>query len=87
MLLNFTPLRRFYKYNQIKKRVPVIRFLNMHDFSKNQEKDKPAKKRLVEGQDYYVENRLFVFTEKYLRERGYCCQSGCRHCPYGFKKK
>jgi hypothetical protein len=24
-----------------------------------------------------------VFTEKFLRERGYCCESGCRHCPYG----
>ncbi|MDP5027596.1 MAG: DUF5522 domain-containing protein, partial [Flavobacterium sp.] len=19
--------------------------------------------------------------------RGYCCKSGCRHCPYGFDKK
>ncbi|WP_257209940.1 DUF5522 domain-containing protein, partial [Flavobacterium psychrophilum] len=18
---------------------------------------------------------------------GYCCKSGCRHCPYGFNKK
>lgn len=27
-----------------------------------------------------------VFTELYLKERGYCCQSGCRHCPYGFNK-
>jgi hypothetical protein len=41
---------------------------------------------LVEGRDYYVENGLYVFTEYYLRRRGYCCQSGCRHCPYGFRK-
>jgi hypothetical protein len=34
--------------------------------------------------DYYVENGLYVFTEHYLLKRGYCCQSGCRHCPYGF---
>ncbi|MBI2672850.1 hypothetical protein HYX19_01180 [Candidatus Woesearchaeota archaeon] len=27
-----------------------------------------------------------VFTEFYLLEQGYCCQSGCRHCPYGFNK-
>jgi hypothetical protein len=27
-----------------------------------------------------------VFTEKFLRERGYCCESGCRHCPYGFRR-
>ena len=38
---------------------------------------------LVEGRDYYVENGLYVFTELYLRQRGYCCRSGCRHCPYG----
>jgi hypothetical protein len=41
---------------------------------------------LVEGVDYYVENGLFVFTAKYLRDRGYCCESGCRHCPWGFNK-
>jgi iron complex transport system substrate-binding protein len=23
-----------------------------------------------------------VFTANYLRERNYCCGSGCRHCPY-----
>jgi hypothetical protein len=40
---------------------------------------------LIEGVDYYVENGLFVFTAKYLRERGYCCESGCRHCPWGYK--
>lgn len=25
---------------------------------------------------------LFVLTARYLRERGYCCGTGCRHCPY-----
>jgi hypothetical protein len=25
---------------------------------------------------------LFVFTASYLAERGYCCENGCRHCPY-----
>jgi hypothetical protein len=25
---------------------------------------------------------LFVFTAAYLSERGYCCDSGCRHCPF-----
>lgn len=24
----------------------------------------------------------FVFTAGYLWERGTCCESGCRHCPY-----
>ena len=23
-----------------------------------------------------------VFTAAFLAERGYCCDSGCRHCPY-----
>jgi hypothetical protein len=26
---------------------------------------------------------LFVLTATYLRQRGYCCENGCRHCPYG----
>jgi hypothetical protein len=38
---------------------------------------------LQEGLDYYVENGLLVFTAAFLRRRGYCCESGCRHCPYG----
>lgn len=25
---------------------------------------------------------LFVLTAAYLRDRGTCCDSGCRHCPY-----
>jgi hypothetical protein len=41
---------------------------------------------LLEGVDYYIENGLYVFTASYLLKRGYCCQSGCRHCPYGFVK-
>jgi len=39
--------------------------------------------KLVEGEDFYFEGPYMVFTEKFLRERGYCCESGCRHCPYG----
>jgi hypothetical protein len=37
---------------------------------------------LVEGEDFYLENGLYVFTASFLRRRGYCCDSGCRHCPY-----
>ena len=43
-------------------------------------------RELVEGIDYYFENGLMVLTEYYLRERGYCCTNGCRHCPYGFER-
>lgn len=39
-------------------------------------------KPLEEGTDYYVEDGLFVFTADFLLRRGYCCESGCRHCPY-----
>ena len=37
---------------------------------------------LTEGKDYYNENGAMVFTAGYLQRRGYCCGSGCRHCPY-----
>jgi hypothetical protein len=40
---------------------------------------------LVEGEDFYREGPYIVFTETYLRRRGYCCESGCRHCPYGYR--
>lgn len=43
---------------------------------------KPA---LKEGIDFYYENGYMVFTEKYLRDRGYCCGNGCRHCPYNYE--
>ncbi|WP_345159754.1 DUF5522 domain-containing protein [Pontibacter saemangeumensis] len=43
---------------------------------------------LKEGEDYYLNGQgLLVFTAKYLLKRGYCCQNGCRHCPYGFRKQ
>lgn len=25
---------------------------------------------------------LAVFTARFLADRGWCCNSGCRHCPY-----
>lgn len=37
---------------------------------------------LQEGLDYYLEDGLFVFTDAFLLKRGYCCEKGCRHCPY-----
>jgi iron complex transport system substrate-binding protein len=32
--------------------------------------------------DYVVEDGAMVFTASYLKRRGYCCDSGCRNCPY-----
>jgi len=39
----------------------------------------------VEGVDYTVEGGKLVMTEKFHRDRGYCCGSGCRKCPYRTK--
>ena len=42
----------------------------------------------LEPEDYYFSKEGYlVFTEQYHLKRGYCCQSGCRHCPYGFNTK
>jgi len=41
----------------------------------------------LDSKDFYInEEGFMVFTEKFLLERGYCCESGCKHCPYGFRK-
>ncbi len=46
-----------------------------------------SKRGKLDHDDYYMSDEGFlVFTEKYLLKRGYCCQNGCKHCPYGFKK-
>lgn len=39
-------------------------------------------KKFVESVDYYFENGFMVLTEQFLKERGYCCDNDCRHCPY-----
>lgn len=36
----------------------------------------------LESEDYYFEGPYMVFTAAYHLKRGYCCNSGCRHCPY-----
>lgn len=41
-----------------------------------------ARSPLTEGEDYYLEGAAIVFTAAYHLRRGYCCRSGCRHCPY-----
>lgn len=51
--------------------------------------DKPdgdAARTFVEDEDYYFEDGLMVLTGRYLLDRGYCCENGCRHCPYGYQK-
>lgn len=47
-----------------------------------------GKARPLEPEDFYTsEEGFIVFTEKYHLKRGYCCKSGCRHCPYGYDKR
>lgn len=48
---------------------------------------KTSSKNLKPGKDYYIENGYWVFTEEFLKKRGYCCESLCRHCPYGFANR
>ncbi len=47
----------------------------------------PLQNELIEGEDFYYDpwGRM-VFTANYLLKRGYCCGSGCRHCPYREKE-
>lgn len=43
-------------------------------------------KQLIKDDDYYIlPDGRYVFTEKYLVERGFCCGNSCRHCPYDYK--
>lgn len=37
--------------------------------------------------DFYMEGNKKVMTEQYHIKRGYCCGSGCRHCPYNPKSE
>jgi hypothetical protein len=39
---------------------------------------------MAAGDDGYPDpaSGNFCFTAAYLWERGACCGSGCRHCPY-----
>ncbi len=57
-------------------RIPFIMSGPLKGFS-HQERFQP-------GDYYYNEDGYIVMTEQYLLRRGYCCKSGCKHCPYGF---
>ena len=54
-------------------------------FEESDNKDKELDKK---HEDYYLSPEGYIiFTEAYHLKRGYCCQSGCKHCPYGFDKR
>ncbi len=41
--------------------------------------------KLLKEDFYKNKYGQIIFTEKYHLKRGYCCKSGCKHCPYRFK--
>ena len=45
-----------------------------------------AVNKLEKDNFYYSKEGLIIFTKKYHLNRGYCCESKCKHCPYGFDK-
>jgi hypothetical protein len=46
------------------------------------------KEEMIESIDYYInEQGNWVFTSEYHLKRGYCCNSGCKHCPYGYHER
>jgi len=47
---------------------------------------RPKRPAVAAPGDFYFEAGLLVFTEAYHLRRGYCCESRCRHCPYGKSK-
>lgn len=40
------------------------------------------------GEEFYIDpvTGYRVATSFFLMMRGWCCELGCRHCPYGDKK-
>ena len=51
------------------------------------EHDRYNKKKHNEDDFYYSNDGYIIFTEKYHLNRGYCCKSNCKHCPYGYDIK
>ena len=49
----------------------------------DQDPGSPAPNVSLTDEDYYYDGPYMVFTAAYLLKRGFCCGSGCRHCPYG----
>lgn len=47
------------------------------------QRDGATGRLLREGEDYYYDGPYLIFTAQYHLDRGECCGSGCRHCPFG----
>jgi hypothetical protein len=44
--------------------------------------EQPEPVPLVPGEDYYVEDGLFIMTAAYHKKRGSCCGNRCKWCPF-----
>lgn len=69
------PLRDQWQWPPLPMRMPssrLDRIRQLHD------------EAMATGRAAYLDPNtgLSVFTAGFLAERGYCCDSGCRHCPY-----
>jgi hypothetical protein len=65
-------------------------FIQKGYFCSNRSKKKMSAYNLPkteEGDFYWNKEGYRVFTEQYHLKRGYCCRSGCKHCPYHYDKK
>jgi hypothetical protein len=67
--------------------IQVSKFTTLHVAMAEENGSLERSKHLEEGDYYYSPEGYMVFTEKYHLKRGYCCQSGCKHCPFGFDKR
>lgn len=72
--------------DKMEKNVSEPLIINADENARENDDDATTSYSLVEGKDYYLEGTMMVFTERFLRRRGFCCESSCRHCPYGFSK-
>jgi hypothetical protein len=58
----------------------------LQDKPKKQQPQKEIKPIPLEEGDYYFnEEGLMVFTAQYHLKRGFCCGNKCKHCPYGWE--
>jgi hypothetical protein len=59
--------------------------INSKDWIFQQYVQELSKKSERSSLNYYMENGRLVMTEQHHINRGSCCGSGCRHCPYSPK--
>lgn len=50
------------------------------------EPSEPGSPAVDDDEDCYWDGPYLVFTEAFHLKRGYCCNSGCRHCPWKDKE-